>query len=229
MPPGLNAIQPYKNIGPDADKIRNPQTGNIEDASDLGKVATTFTGHRSPTGLIFDRAQHLPAPFTGDGFMVSYQNGGNLLLNDGHDLLQLSLLGGDTLSAKQIASGFLRPIDVMFRDSNLYVLDLGNSNGSGRAIYQVTFEALSTGLPSLAHGQQVLLYPNPASNLLHIDVQPHQPIQRLQLYNVAGTVYPVELKPNDLIDVSDLPPQIYLLEIILDDGSAVVRKWVKMN
>lgn len=230
MPAGLNVIQPYKNIGPDGDKIRNTQTGNIEDASEQGKVVTTFTGHRSPTGLIFDREQILPAPFAGDGFMVCYQNGGNLLLNDGHDLLQLSLLDGDTLSARQIASGFLRPIDVMIRDSNLYVLDLGNSNGSGRAIYQITFEALSTGLPNeLTANPFVQLYPNPASSVLRIEVQPGKSIQAIHLYNTSGTAYPAELQSGDFIDVSELPAQVYLLEVRLNDGSVALKKWVKTN
>lgn len=138
-PAGLNPVQPYKNIGPDGDKIRNPQTGNIEDASDEGKVVTSFTGHRSPTGLIFDQEEVLPSVFKGDGFLVCYTDGGNLLANDGHDLLQLTLMGGDTLSARQLISGFRHPIDVMIRDSVMYILDLGNNNGSGRYIYEVNF------------------------------------------------------------------------------------------
>lgn len=58
MPEDVDFIQPYKNIGPDADKWRDPNTGLIQDASDNGRVITSFSAHRSPTGLIFDSEKH---------------------------------------------------------------------------------------------------------------------------------------------------------------------------
>lgn len=41
------------NVGPDADKYKDPLTGEIRDASDQGGTLSTFTAHRSPLGLYF--------------------------------------------------------------------------------------------------------------------------------------------------------------------------------
>jgi hypothetical protein len=54
-PPPTNFAEPVINLGPDADSYRDPVDGSIKDASNLGQTLSTFTAHRSPLGLVFDR------------------------------------------------------------------------------------------------------------------------------------------------------------------------------
>ena len=61
--------------------------------------------------------------------MVSYTNNNKLLEDDGHDLLHLTLLENDTLSARKMIDGFIHPMDVMVLGDKLYLLEMGNRNG----------------------------------------------------------------------------------------------------
>lgn len=89
---------PIVNRGPDADSFRNPQTGAIQDASELGRTLSTFTGHRSPLGLTFDVAGALCGSLRRAGFLLSFgaavaptpENG--MFPDVGRDLLALELL-----------------------------------------------------------------------------------------------------------------------------------------
>jgi len=56
-------MEPVINVGPDADKFRDPATGQIKDASDLGLKLSTFTAHRSPLARFRHGGRH--------GFAVS--------------------------------------------------------------------------------------------------------------------------------------------------------------
>jgi hypothetical protein len=53
-PQGVVFTDPVVSVGPDADSFRDPVTGEVKDASDLGLTISTFTAHRSPLGLVFD-------------------------------------------------------------------------------------------------------------------------------------------------------------------------------
>ena len=47
----------------------------VKDASAQAVPFSTFTAHRSPLGLVFDRARVLAPAFRGDGFMLSWTKG----------------------------------------------------------------------------------------------------------------------------------------------------------
>lgn len=233
MPMGINFIQPYRNIGPDADLFRDPQTGAIRDASDEDTLITSFSGHRSPGGLIFDQAGSLPYHFNRSGFMVSYSNNSRLLADDGHDLVQIDLIGGDSMSVHQLVSGFIKPIDVMIKDSLLYVLDMGNSNGTLRRIYQIGFkdttQVNTTAIENeFASAAQLSLIPNPSPDLVTVILAESQAqISNIQIYDLAGKVYEVALDPNQQLDLSFLPSQLYMVEVLLSDGTRLVKKLLK--
>lgn len=77
IPNGISFIEPVRNYGPDGDFFRDAITGQVKNASDEGTYISTFTGHRSPLGLVFDKDSILPAPFKGDGFVLSFMPGGD--------------------------------------------------------------------------------------------------------------------------------------------------------
>lgn len=133
-----NLVDPVMNLGPDADQFRDVD-GNARDASEMGQPLATFTPHRSPLGLSFDKAGLLPSAWQGDGFILSWGSAGGSLTDRGSDLLHLELTkNGDRYETRvtQIASSFDHPIDSAFLDGKLYVLDFGRSG----AIWEITFQ-----------------------------------------------------------------------------------------
>jgi hypothetical protein len=135
---------PILNRGPDADFFRNPDTGNVDEASALGTKMATFTGHRSMLGLTYDRTQALCSDYRGDGFISSW--GSALPVDDmpdanGQDLHHLDIIEvGDTfeIAATRLVTGFSRPIDSILIDNRLYVLEFARMAPSGRII-ELTF------------------------------------------------------------------------------------------
>jgi hypothetical protein len=138
---------PVINIGPDADRIRDPVTGGVIDASDTGRTLGTFTGHRCPLGLTFDNQGVLGSKFHGDGFVVSWTRGlaagatGEGAFGDpSQDLLHLeftSLGSNYQVRATRIVGGFSNPVDTAMIDHKLYVLESGGSQG----LWEITFPA----------------------------------------------------------------------------------------
>lgn len=128
---------PIANRGPDADLFRNPVTGAVEDASDLGRTLGTFTGHRSPLGLSFDVEGRLCGTLKRGGLLLSFgaavaptpQNG--MFPDVGRDLLALELRpAGDSfqIQARKLVSGFASPIDSVLIGNKLYVLEYGGTS-----------------------------------------------------------------------------------------------------
>ena len=136
-PPPMAFTDPVANLGPDADKFRDPE-GTEQDASDSGRPIYTFTPHRAPLGLSFDTAGAL-ATFKNDGFVLSWGWGIErpTLSDTGQDLLHLDLAKQDDryeARVTQIARGFDHPIDSVLIGNALYVLEYG---GKG-AIWEIT-------------------------------------------------------------------------------------------
>lgn len=142
--PAVKLVEPVASLGPDADSFRDPATGAIRDASALGRRLRTFTAHRSPLGLVFDRAGALAPEFRFDGFMLSWTTGdpagdsvAGPFADAGQDLLHLDLRKSDgvyTTRATRIVGGFNNPIDAEIAGNVIYVLDFGGS----RSLWAVT-------------------------------------------------------------------------------------------
>jgi hypothetical protein len=139
--------EPVINLGPDADRIRDPVTGGVIDASDTGRTLGTFTGHRCPLGLSFDNQRAMGSKFQGDGFVVSWTRGlaagatGEGAFGDpSQDLLHLEFTSVGSnyhVRATRIVGGLSNPADTAIIANKLYVLENGGSQG----LWEVTFPA----------------------------------------------------------------------------------------
>jgi glucose/arabinose dehydrogenase len=147
-PPPTNFTDPVLNVGPDADEFRNPTNGVYEDASAQGQAIMTFTAHRAPSGLVFDRDGAMAAPFHQHGFVLGFNagdpNGTNVagpFFDPSQDLLDLDLvkLGGTNFQARvtRIMAGFALPLDTEIISNRIYVLEYGRSQG----VWEITFPA----------------------------------------------------------------------------------------
>ncbi|MFO1128588.1 MAG: PQQ-dependent sugar dehydrogenase [Rhodospirillales bacterium] len=141
--PAIPLVEPIPNFGPHADSFRDP-SGAIKDASALHTSTGTFTAHRSPLGLVFDRAKFLAPEFRGDGFMLSWTKGdpsgdtrAGPFKDPGQDLLHLQLTKtatGYTLRATRIVGKFNQPVDAEIIGNHIYVLDYAGT----QSIWDVT-------------------------------------------------------------------------------------------
>lgn len=75
-------------------------------------------------------------------------------------------------------------------------------------------------------GQNLSISPNPTNGLLTF--QSNQNIQQVQVFNISGQlVFSEEQSSSNQIDLSDLEKGIYLVKILLEDGSVFSEKVVK--
>jgi glucose/arabinose dehydrogenase len=143
--PNRNLTEPIINFGPDADSFRDLEDGKVKDASALGRTLSTFTAHRSPLGLVFDRQGAMSSEFQRDGFMLSWSSGDPTgekvqgpFKDPSQDMLHLNLtkIGNNTyqVRAKRIVRGFSNPIDAEIIGNKIYVLEYGASQG----IWEIT-------------------------------------------------------------------------------------------
>lgn len=191
-PEGVVFTDPIRNVGPDADRYRDPATGNILDASETGAEMRTLTAHRSPLGLVFDVDNALAGPLTGDGFFLSWTGTSSNLLNgmgdEGEDLHHLELTKvGDEYEARitRIARGFRAPIDAVLVGSDLYVLEYGSMS-----VWKVALPATTTATESSEQPVALSLdqnYPNPFNPSARISFElPHSAPVRLIVVDALG-------------------------------------------
>ena len=195
-PPPGSFSDPVINLGPDADRLRDPATGGIIDASDAGMTVKTFTPHSSPLGIVFDVDGVLAPEFREDGFLL--RTGGDccgLIDSFGdpdEDLLHLDLQKvGDNYQARvtRLVAGFRGPMDAEIVDNRIYVVERSGPLG----LWEITLprgrptaiEANATTTPGAdALGQN---YPNPfnprTTIRFHVDVE--GPVE-LAVFDLAG-------------------------------------------
>lgn len=225
-PEGVVFTDPIRNLGPDADRYRDPETGAVRDASVTGYEMRGLTAHRSPLGLVFDRENALAGPLTGDGFFLSWTGSNSNLLNPmgdkGEDLHHLELVrNGEDYDATitRIAAGFRAPIDAVLVGSDLYVLEYGSP-----AVWRVSLPATTTAvekgeLPTRATLNQN--YPNPFNPSTRIGFElPREAHVRLTVHDALGREV---LRPVDgpmisgahsvAISISDLPSGVYFYRL----------------
>ena len=152
-PRPANLAEPVINLGPDADKFRDPDTGAIKDASALGLTLSTFTAHRSPLGLVFDTVGAMALPFRNHGFMLSFTPGdpnGNSVagpfFDASQDLVELEYtkLGNTNYQTRvsRLVDGFATPIDAEIIGNRIYALEYSGQQG----IWEIRFPPTRTSI-----------------------------------------------------------------------------------
>lgn len=143
MPEDLVITPPVQNIGPDANYFRDPETGKVIKGDRAGRAVGTFSPHRSPLGLVFDRDSVLIEEFRGDAFVIGYNGmrGGTSRAfggtesgkQEGEDLMHVKLFYSkayDNYIARitRIVDNFDNPTDALMIGNEMYVI---NHSGSG--------------------------------------------------------------------------------------------------
>jgi len=88
----------------------------------------------------------------------------------------------------------------------------------------ITIEEVNTSVSDF-HNVEFTLYPNPASDI--INIQSSEPIDSYRIYSVHGkTLYSVH-SAESIVNVKDLEPGIYYLELNTVEGARAVRNFTK--
>jgi photosystem II stability/assembly factor-like uncharacterized protein len=98
------------------------------------------------------------------------------------------------------------------------------SNGVCEAVFSDPVSVVINGMENQEGKLLILLYPNPATNLLHI--ANNQYFVKYTIYHSTGQKV-LESNATDVIDISSLSEGLYLLEATDINGSRTVQKWEK--
>ena len=87
-----------------------------------------------------------------------------------------------------------------------------------------TFQALNN--DAFVFENEFVLYPNPAKNLLHIEVKNEIEMSSISIYNMWGQVVLTTTNPSNTIEVSNLKTGNYFIKVTTDKGTAT-SKFIK--
>lgn len=242
LPTGVTFTEPVRNYGAVADFYRDSITGQVKNASDEGTYITTFTPHRSPLGLVFDRDSMMAAPYRGDGFVLSFMPGGDSsgytpispwgtpcpFVDPSRELIDMKLtynaaIDNYTMTTTNIVTGFYLPVDAELVGNVLYVIE----NGAGD-LWRITFPPY-LGVPELPHYPSVLVYPNPAENQVTFGFYSNVAGNvRLTLTDIQGKLVSIPVEKTCTtgnqqfqVDITGLNAGIYFYTITVDGVSSV--------
>lgn len=228
-PAGVVFTEPVRNYGEAADFFRDPVTGEVQDASDEGTYITSFTAHRSPVGLVFDRDSTLAAPYRGDGFVLSFMPGGDStgytplspwgspcpFVDTSRELVHMKLVhnaGIDnyTMTTTSIVGGFYKPIDAVLVGNELFVIEHGGS------LWRMTFP-VHLGIAEQARTIALSVFPNPFSQLATLQFEnPGNGKCRITITNSVGQVVKAmdDITTNSVhLDNGNLASGLYLVKV----------------
>ncbi|WGK65414.1 T9SS type A sorting domain-containing protein [Croceiramulus getboli] len=135
------------------------------------------------------------------GMMTMLYEGG---LGDGH---------AAELSAENFLSGLML---------TLYQGGIGDGSASWSSETALTLD-VAEALIQL----DLVLYPNPASDLVLVEVPNNEPIIELRLYDAVGREVPIKIDDNNIIKVSSLADGLYLVHMTTAQGRVVKKLLVK--
>lgn len=139
--------------------------------------------------------------------------------------LLLSDNNGDTWQAlplETIASAGSRSMDFAFStdmvEAYIATYDMGLIKVS------VSTSLLSVEIPDREPNNMVL-YPNPASDVLNVAIPNGVNISKINVYSLLGKM--VLSTDNKKVNVSELDPALYLIEVVDDSGNIHVKRFIK--
>jgi len=199
-PDSITFTEPILSSGPVADKFRDTISGDVQDASELGAMISTFTPHRSPNGIVFDRDSILTGELKGGAFVISLAAGNTFqpFADTSQDLLHVSLTKeGDTAYTAQVnrlVSGFAAPLGIEMVGDKLYVVETGlwsRPQGNPPKLWEIDLSGETVGvevnnfIPKKFELYQN--YPNPFNPVTKIKYSlPKEVPVELKVYSILG-------------------------------------------
>ncbi len=250
-PEGVTFTEPILNYGPDGVMYRDPNTDTIKDAAEQDTAISSFTGHRSMLGLVFDTESALGGEFTNDGFSLAFSGGNDngfflrWMDDPGKDLLHMELTlvdGAYEMTSTRVAMDFISPIDAEIIGNKIYVAEYRNDSwlnvGADTRIWELTFPSNSTNVESESERPANFTlyqnYPNPfnPSTTLRFDLLVPGHVE-LTVTDLSGRKIqtlvdgPMSAQNHSIrFDASALSSGVYLYSLRVDDVLISTQKMV---
>lgn len=241
IPSGISFTEPVRNYGTAADYFKDSITGKVKQASSLGTYITSFTSHRSPLGLCFDRDSSLAPPYNGDAFALSFMPGGDStgytslspwggpcpFVDPTRDLLQLklvynSVLDNYTMTTSRIVEGFYLPVDADLTGNEMYVAE------SGGDLWKITFPLILS-VPEIENTFHSVAYPNPSQSNVEFEFfSKTSGMVKISIIDICGKEILIRLEKDlqignqkIMVDISELNSGIYFYKIEINGITSV--------
>ena len=119
--------------------------------------------------------------------------------------------------------------DILAFDDTGIIIETTNSNKRGFAIEKYRLDDVNS--TDIQYSEELLnhieIFPNPSSELISISGYDIGLISSdVNVYSIEGLLHPIRLTGSNQIDISELPPGIYILNVNLDRHQ-VSKKFVK--
>ncbi len=99
-------------------------------------------------------------------------------------------------------------------------------DGDGFAVFELTTTLTLDVVEELIQ-MNVLMYPNPATDIVHLKLPDGIIVSSVELFDVSGKRIEAKLSREHTIDVSRLPSGLYLVNIIAEEGRSVKKLIIK--
>lgn len=124
-----------------------------------------------------------------------------------------------------LSFGFYGPFDsAAFISLGTGIFDFGYYLIDNVVVRKATQSEINT---AEEYQTRYFIYPNPASSTIRVSTSGNEKPRSVVVSNPAGQVIRQERFAQEL-DVSELPPGVYFLRLLFDDGSSAVRRFVRM-
>jgi sugar lactone lactonase YvrE len=220
--------------------------GDIKKISTTGVTTTFATGLSQPNGMTFDKAGNLIVANKGDGAIkkitpagavstiisgmadptnVAYAPNGDLYISTGSQSKIFRFPAGGQDGDQEIFINFNvdydSPGQMAIYNGALYV----STGGGTKKIIKITDSTLGLGDIKKTHNNALAVYPNPATDYLHIENN-DVTIESIDLYDINGKVVknfkPAEVQNNN-IPVSNITSGNYILKVNNTSKKIIVK------
>ena len=115
-------------------------------------------------------------------------------------------------------------VNALNTDGIVFLMDYENENNGYPILinrYQLSAEDIN------AAPNELLVYPNPASNYVRIESFDKLYFQLVELYSIDGRVVKSQTSDFETVDITNLNTGIYIMKVTMSDGREVVEKIIK--
>jgi len=237
---GLIGLDNLTSIGGDLGIIFNPALTSLTKLDNVTSIGwrlwigdndalTSLTGLDNVTSIEGDLSIYGNDALTSLTGLDNFTSiGGDLSIHDNYAVTSLSGLNNiDAASIDDLLitfNGFLSTCEVQSicdylaaPDGSIIIYD----NATGCNSEEEVEAACAVPVESINPENEISIFPNPANNQLTISCKDGTTIEKVIIYNQIGQIVLLEKPDNNIIDISELQPGMYIIEVV--SGQRKVR------
>ncbi len=209
------AITSFSSYGPTLDERVKPDVS--APGSSIGSSINSYTDNSYTllTSVVFNSRTYPFARFSGTSMSSPMTTGVvTLILEANPNLTSAQVKQILIETAREDSKTGVIPVDGSYR------WGWGKVNAYAAVQLALTTQGLS--LNEVAKSVDLVIYPNPTNEVLHISHSSKNAIQQVELITVDGKISTLTQEMDESINVSNLKPGMYFLRLMIDDKSIQV-------